>query len=150
MKSHSVHRENSVDCDEPLRPQAKGQTQGGTNQMKNNNKSRQGKGSISKLVLAMIKTHKMDKMQGKDAAVILIPAVKKNFPGNKKFSLSHVYWYLGRYRRQLKANKPVDHIVELQPNGHKPAKVAKKALKKAKKVVKAKAKKSAVVVDETK
>lgn len=83
--------------------------------MKQNQKSRQSKGSIAQLVLGLIKSRKLADERGKDAAAVLIPAVKKQFPGSK-FALSHVYWYLGRYRRQLKAKKPVDHLVELKPS----------------------------------
>lgn len=80
--------------------------------MKQKNKSRQSKGSISQLVLGLIKSKGLAESEGKDAAKILVPAVQKQFPGSK-FSLSHVYWYLGRYRRQARAKKPVDHLVEL-------------------------------------
>ena len=89
--------------------------------MKQKNKSRQSKGSISQLVLGLIKNKSLAESEGKDAAKVLIPVVKKNFPGSK-FSLSHVYWYLGRYRRQARAHKPVDHLVELA----KPAKGKRK------------------------
>ncbi len=97
--------------------------------MKQNTKSRQSKGSIAQLVLGLIKSRKLADEQGKDAAAVLIPAVKKQFPGSK-FALSHVYWYLGRYRRQLKAHKAVDHIVEMAPVAKKPA--TKKAKRSAK------------------
>ncbi len=104
--------------------------------MKNNGKSRQSKGSIAQLVLGLIKSKRLAEAEGKDAADILLPAVKRQFPGSK-FSLSHVYWYLGRYRRQLKAHKPVDHLVLFEAKPPAKAPHAKKAAK----AVKAKAKK---------
>lgn len=69
---------------------------------------------ISQLVLGLIKSKGLARMDGKDAAKVLLPAVRKAAPGSK-FKLSHVYWYLGRYRRQQKAKKPVDHLVQMRP-----------------------------------
>lgn len=128
---------------------AQQKTQGGMS-MKKGNKSRQSKGSISHLVLATIKAKGLHDAEGKDASAILLPMVKKQFPASK-FQLSHVYWYLGRYRRQLKAGKPVDRIVELPLVGKKPAKAAKKpATKKTKKIktVEAKVKQQATDIVE--
>ena len=86
--------------------------------MKHKNKSRQSKGSIAQLVLGLIKSKDLTESEGKDAAKVLMPVVKKQFPGSK-FNLSHVYWYLGRYRRQLRARKRVDHLVEMAKPGKK-------------------------------
>lgn len=97
--------------------------------MKDNKKAQ--KGSISKLVLGLIKSKGLADKDGKDAAKVIIPVVKKFRPASK-FQLSHVYWYLARYRRQQKLHKPVDHIVELQPTKPAPKKAAKKATKKVK------------------
>lgn len=82
--------------------------------MKQQKKSRQSKGSIAALVMGLIKSKGLAEAEGKDASKVLMPAVKRQFPGSK-FQLSHVYWYLGRFRRQMKAKKPVDHIVEMKP-----------------------------------
>ena len=80
--------------------------------MKQKNKSRQSKGSIAQLVLGLIKSKNLEESSGKDAATILLPVVKRQFPGSK-FSISHVYWYLARYRRQLRAKVDTNHLVEL-------------------------------------
>ena len=84
--------------------------------MKQHKKSRQSKGSIAQLVLGLIKSKGLADAEGKDAAKVLQPAVKKAFPGSK-FQLSHVYWYLSRYRRQVKMHKPVDRLVETTKPG---------------------------------
>jgi hypothetical protein len=57
------------------------------------------KASIQLLVCELVNKKKMLGMEGKDAAQVLVPRVKKRFP-HSKFKLDHVYWYLGQLRWQ--------------------------------------------------
>lgn len=80
--------------------------------MKQGNTLKYKKESIAKMVFRLIKAKKLASMEGKDAAKVLIPAITSYRP-QSKFDLTHVYWYLGRFRRQEKKHKSLDHLVTM-------------------------------------
>lgn len=85
--------------------------------MKKQAKSRP-KVNIANMVCGMVTSRRMLGMEGKDAAQVLVPQIKKKFPGSK-FKLDHVYWYLGQLRWQKKHGLPTTHLVSRHSKGGK-------------------------------
>ena len=98
--------------------------------------------TIAGMVLKLIKDGKLFEGHGKEAGLKVVEVVKKEFP-KSKFSLTHYFWYISRYSRQVSQKLGTDHLYVVDgPNLNKKAKKAptaskaKTAVGKAKKVKK--------------
>lgn len=106
--------------------------------MKNQNKGSKDKGTISQLVLGLIKAKGLHKpgRSPKADGVAIIAQVKRSFPGSK-FSQAHYAWYLSRYRKQVAEGLGTDKL-----HFGKQAKAAQRKAASKKKSPKARAKSS--------
>lgn len=109
--------------------------------MKDKKEAKAPKPSISRMVFKLITIGKLDTKEGKDEALKVISAVKKQFH-RTKFDMTQYFWYLSRYRRQKGLGLPLTHLVVIVEGKAKPRKHGKSqgkskvAAKKAVKTVK--------------
>lgn len=113
-------------------------------------KEKSAKPSIARTVMGLIHDGRLDTKEGKDEALKVVNAVKKQFP-KSKFGLTHYFWYLSRFRRQKDLGLKTDHLVLVEGGKKGKAKTNKKAKapKKAKKASKKAAPKPAADVVES-
>lgn len=76
------------------------------------------KENIVRLAFRLIRENGLSKVSGKEAAKILLPAIKKQFPKSKA-KQDDVSWYLSRFRWQHKTKRSVDHLVKRPIKGRK-------------------------------
>ena len=65
--------------------------------------------TIAGFVMKAIHDGKLYEGKGKEAGLKVVEDVKKEFP-KSKFSLSHYYWYISRYSRQVSQKLGTDHL----------------------------------------